>query len=108
MPSLQAEGSSLDSYAALDAAGGLAKGRRELVQYAYDATGKNEWWATTLVVEYDLAPGSGLEILFADKGKGKTGITLNHTRIQERRAADRLRAGWSACFDALKALLEQP
>jgi uncharacterized protein YndB with AHSA1/START domain len=188
----QATGRSLqDWFAALDAAGGLAKGRRDLLQVAYAATGKDEWWATTLVVEYerlrgqqekdgrprgysicstktiaaplasvfaafgdaalldrwlgkgtkvafavggtlqnrdgdqltwtrirpdkdlratwnaaDLAPGSELEVLFADKGK--TGITLNHTRIMERRAADQLRAGWSACLDTLKTQLELP
>lgn len=53
------------------------------------------------------ATGSQVEVLFADKGKGKTGITLNHTRIQDRAQADELRAGWGAAFDALKALLEQ-
>jgi hypothetical protein len=45
-------------------------------------------------------------VLFADKGKGKTGITLNHTRIQARRDADELRAGWSAALEQLKRHLE--
>ena len=36
----------------------------------------------------------------------RLGITLNHTRIQDRGHADRLREGWSGCFDRLKALLE--
>lgn len=53
-----------------------------------------------------LAPGSAVEVLFADKGKGKTGVTLNHTRIQERRDADVLRASWGAALDALKAAVE--
>lgn len=171
----------------LDQAGGLAQGRRELVSHLYSACRLDEWWATTLVVEYekargarekdglpkgysicstktvaaplaavfaafgeprwlgaggraefrdggrfetadgdrgcflrlragknirigweraDLAPGSQVEVLFADKGQGKTGITLNHTRIQERRAADALRAGWAEALAALKRQLE--
>lgn len=178
-------------FAELDALGGGAKGRRELVRHVYDATDKDEWWATTIAVEYErargihekdgapkgysicstktitaplsavfaafgdakaldrwlgpktslafqdggklsngdgnrltftrirpdkdlrldwdspqLAPGSKVEVLFADKGKGKTGITLNHTRIQDRHEADLLRACWSAAFDALKGSLE--
>lgn len=176
----------------LDALGGAATGRRELVQHVYGATDKDEWWATTIVVEYEkargvcekdgrpkgysicatktidapladvfaafgdartldqwlgpktkvrfadggeltngdgnratiariragkdlrldwesagLAPGTKVEVLFADKGKGKTGITLNHTRIQDRHDADVLRAGWGAAFDALKTHLEK-
>ena len=54
-----------------------------------------------------LAAGSAVEVLFADKGKGKTGITLNHTRIQSRADADKLRAGWGSAFDSLKSLLEK-
>lgn len=52
------------------------------------------------------APGSAVEVLFADKGKGKTGITLNHTRIDSRADADLLRAAWSEALDALKQALE--
>ncbi|MBI5853208.1 MAG: SRPBCC domain-containing protein [Planctomycetes bacterium] len=179
-------------FAELDGLGGLAKGRKELVNHVYAATDKNEWWATTIVVEYEkarnaqekdgkpkgysicstktitaplaevfaafgdamaldawlgpktkvafedggsltngdgnratftrirtdkdlridwqsvgLAPGTPVEVLFADKGKGKTGITLNHTRIQERRDADVLRAAWAGALEALKAHLEE-
>lgn len=178
-------------YAELDALGGVSAGRRELVNHVYAATDKDEWWATTIVVEYEkargaaekdgrpkgysicstktitaplatvfaafgdaksldawlgpdskvaftdggalsngdgnratftrirtdkdlrldwqaegLAPGTQVEVLFADKGKGKTGITLNHTRIQSRRDADALRAGWASALDALKTHLE--
>lgn len=178
-------------FEALDAFGGLAKGRRELVQHLYTGHELEEWWATSLVVEYERArgarekdgqpkgyslcstktvaapltrvfrafgepadldawlgprtevefrdggrlanadgdrasftriradkdlrlaweqaergPGSQVEVLFADKGKGKTGITLNHTRIQDRRHADELRAGWSQALERLKAHLE--
>jgi uncharacterized protein YndB with AHSA1/START domain len=177
-------------FADLDAHGGVEAGRRELVQHVYGAAGKDEWWSTTIVVEYEkargarekdglpkgysicatktvaapvaevfaafgdakaldrwlgprtrlefvdggslsngdgnratiarirkdkdlrldwetpgLAPGSKVEVLFADKG-GKTGITVNHTRIQERRDADLLREGWGAALSALKAHLE--
>jgi uncharacterized protein YndB with AHSA1/START domain len=55
----------------------------------------------------ELAPGSAVEVLFADKGKGRTGITLNHTRLQTRREADLVREGWSTAFNALKGLLEE-
>jgi uncharacterized protein YndB with AHSA1/START domain len=54
-----------------------------------------------------LAPGSAVEVLFADKGKGKTGITLNHTRIATRREADQLREGWGAALERLKTVLEK-
>lgn len=47
-----------------------------------------------------------VDVAFADKGKGKTGITLNHQRIQNRDEADGLRSAWGAAFDELKALLE--
>ncbi|MFN0060531.1 MAG: SRPBCC family protein [Planctomycetota bacterium] len=53
-----------------------------------------------------LGPGTAVEVLFADKGKGKTGITLNHTRIQSRREADQIRESWSAAFESLKRFIE--
>lgn len=178
-------------YAVLDAAGGNAKGRRELSNLVLEQVGKDAWWATTIVVEYERAkgqkekdgkptgysicstktvaaplarvfsafgsqsdldrwlgagtkasfseggslsnaegdrlrfvrirtdkdlrlawehatraPGSQVEVLFADKGQGKTGITLNHTRIATRRDADELRSGWGAALEALKRHLE--
>lgn len=178
-------------FALLDESGGIAKGRRELVNHLFAAHKLDEWWATTVVVEYERAkgalekdgkpkgysicstktvaaplervfaafgeakdldrwlgartmvefkdggalqngdgdratfqrirankdlrlaweherraPGSQVEVLFAAKGAGKTGITLNHTRIQARRDADELRAGWSAAFEQLKQHLE--
>lgn len=54
-----------------------------------------------------IAPESAVEVLFADKGSGKTGITLNHTRIQARRESDRARAAWAAALDSLKKALER-
>ena len=47
-----------------------------------------------------------VDVAFADKGKGKTGITLNHQRIQNRREADGLRKAWGESFDSLKSMLE--
>lgn len=176
----------------LDAFGGIEKGRREMINHLYSEEKVDEWWATTIVVEYERArgvlekdeqpkgysicvtktiaapldtvfaawgdnrildrwlgpktrvafqekgklentdgdrltfqrirsnkdirfswehatraPASQVEVLFADKGSGKTGITLNHTRIQSRRDADELRAGWGGAFDSLKSLLEK-
>lgn len=176
----------------LDTAGGVEKGRRDLVNHLYSEHKVDEWWATTVVVEYERArgsmdkdgqpkgysicvtktisapldtvfaswgdnrmldrwlgpktkvafqekgklenldgdrftfqrirsnkdlrftwehptraPASHVEVLFADKGNGKTGITLNHTRIQTRRDADALRSGWGGAFDALKSLIEK-
>jgi len=178
-------------FAYLEELGGVAKGRRELVNQLYSRAKLDEWWATTLVVEFERARGvlekdgkprgysicstktvaaplervfaafgdakdldrwlgartkvefqdggtlqnadgdratfqrirankdlrfawqhekrakeSQVEVLFAARGADKTGITLNHTRIQSRKDADELRAGWSAAFDQLKQHLE--
>jgi uncharacterized protein YndB with AHSA1/START domain len=178
-------------FALLEDFGGIDKGRRELVNHMHSSHKLDEWWATTLVVEYERAkgalekdgkpkgysicstktvaaplervfaafgdakdldlwlgartkvdfkdggalsnadgdratftrirankdlrlswdhaqraPGSQVEVLFAERGNGKTGITLNHTRIQARRDADELRAGWSEAFERLKSALE--
>lgn len=48
-----------------------------------------------------------VDVTFADKGKGKTLITLMHNRIQNRPEADGLRAAWGAAFDRLKQTLER-
>ncbi len=48
-----------------------------------------------------------VDVAFADKGKGKTGITLTHNRIQTRAEADGLRAAWGLAFDRLKSQLER-
>jgi len=49
---------------------------------------------------------TNIDAMFADKGGGKTGITINHNRIQTREEADGLRAAWSEAMDRLKAQLE--
>lgn len=47
------------------------------------------------------------DVTFTDKGKGKTLITLTHTRIQNREEADGLRHAWNESFDKLKSVLEK-
>jgi uncharacterized protein YndB with AHSA1/START domain len=54
----------------------------------------------------DHGPSSIVDVVFQDKGKGKTGVMVTHDRIQGRPAADGLRAAWGKALDALKALLE--
>jgi len=48
---------------------------------------------------------SQVDVMFAEKA-GKTGITLNHGRIQSRAEADGLRRAWGEAFDRLKKNLE--
>ncbi len=45
-----------------------------------------------------------VDVQFQDKGKGKTGLLVNHTRIQTRAEADGLRAAWAEALDHLKAV----
>lgn len=47
-----------------------------------------------------------VDVVFQDKGKGKTGVMITHDRIQKREEADGLRAGWASALDRLKTLLE--
>lgn len=47
-----------------------------------------------------------VDAAFVDSGKGKTGVTLNHARIQTREEADGLRRAWGQAFERLKAQLE--
>jgi len=46
-----------------------------------------------------------VDVMFAEKG-GKTGITLNHNRIQTREEADGLRRAWGEALARLKSELE--
>ncbi|GIK31854.1 MAG: SRPBCC domain-containing protein [Armatimonadetes bacterium] len=48
---------------------------------------------------------SQVEVQFQDKG-GKTGLLVNHTRLQTRSDADSVRAAWSVALDSLKKLVE--
>ena len=43
-----------------------------------------------------------IDVQFQDKGKGKTGVLVNHTRIQDRSEADGLRAAWADALNQLK------
>jgi uncharacterized protein YndB with AHSA1/START domain len=47
-----------------------------------------------------------VDVVFQDKGKGKTGVMITHDRIQKREEADGLREGWAQALDRLKAVLE--
>ncbi|ARU41918.1 hypothetical protein CCB80_12515 [Armatimonadetes bacterium Uphvl-Ar1] len=47
-----------------------------------------------------------MDCALADKGKGKTGVVLNHQRIQTRAEADGLRRAWGQFLDELKSGLE--
>jgi uncharacterized protein YndB with AHSA1/START domain len=51
--------------------------------------------------------GTIVDVVFQDKGKGKTGVLVTHDRIQKREEADGLREGWGEALDRLKALLEK-
>lgn len=48
-----------------------------------------------------------IEVQFQDKGKGKTGVLVNHNRIQTRAEADGLRAAWADALNKLKASCER-
>ena len=53
----------------------------------------------------DMEAGSQVEVLFQPKG-GKTGIVVNHTRVQDRAGADAIRAAWEDALVRLKAHCE--
>ena len=50
--------------------------------------------------------GTIVDVVFQDKGKGKTGVMVTHDRIQKREEADGLRQGWGDALDRLKGWLE--
>ena len=54
-----------------------------------------------------LSAPTQVDVQFQDKGKGKTGLLVNHTRIQTRAEADGLRAAWAQALDRLKAICEE-
>ena len=47
-----------------------------------------------------------VDCTFVDKGKGKTLVTLTHSKIQSREEADGLRNAWAGFFTDLKANIE--
>ena len=48
-----------------------------------------------------------VDVQFQDKGKGKTGLLVNLSRIQTREEADGVRVAWAAALDRLKAFCEK-
>jgi uncharacterized protein YndB with AHSA1/START domain len=54
----------------------------------------------------NLTAPTQVDVQFQDKGKGKTGLLVNHTRIQTREEADGLRAAWAEVLDTLKSVCE--
>ncbi len=54
----------------------------------------------------ELSAPTQVDVQFQDTGKGKTGLLVNHTRIQTRAEADGLRAAWAHALDQLKAACE--
>ena len=53
-----------------------------------------------------LSASTQVDVQFQDKGKGKTGLLVNHTRIQTRKEADGLRAAWGLALEQLKTNCE--
>jgi uncharacterized protein YndB with AHSA1/START domain len=47
-----------------------------------------------------------IDAQFQDKGKGKTGVLVNLTRLQTREEADAVRNAWAEALDNLKQLCE--
>ncbi len=47
-----------------------------------------------------------VDVVFQDKGGGKTGLLVNHDRIQSREEADGLRAAWAEALNRLKSAVE--
>lgn len=54
-----------------------------------------------------LSAPTQVDVQFQDKGKGKTGLLVNHTRLQTREEADGLRAAWGEALDRLKTTCEK-
>lgn len=48
-----------------------------------------------------------VDVQLEDKGTGKTGLVVAHSRIQTRAGADGLRTAWGAALDRLKRLCER-
>lgn len=53
-----------------------------------------------------LSAPTQVDVQFQDKGKGKTALFVNHSRIQTRDEADGLRAAWGQALDRLKTTCE--
>ena len=53
-----------------------------------------------------LSAPTQVDVQFQDKGKGKTGLLVNHSRIQNRGEADGLRVAWAEALNKLKEVCE--
>jgi uncharacterized protein YndB with AHSA1/START domain len=53
------------------------------------------------------ADGSSVEALFLDKGAGKSSVQLDHTKLADADAAERMRAFWKERLGEMKAQLER-
>ncbi len=51
-------------------------------------------------------PGSVVEVVFTDRGDGRTTVRLSHTRLAGAEEVADLRTGWTWAMDSLKAYLE--
>lgn len=47
-----------------------------------------------------------VDVVISDKGGGKTGLLVNHDRIQTRAEADGVREAWAGAINKMKTLLE--
>lgn len=90
-----------------------SKGAQEGADYTDDGGNQGKWLR--------LRPGKDLrlswktagvdtpttvDIVITDPGKGKSLLTLTHSRIQTRDEADGMRNAWTAAFELLKKQLE--
>ena len=53
----------------------------------------------------DRSDGSIIAVGFLPKGKAKSSVAIEHTKLASREAAARVKEEWSARFDALKEVL---
>jgi len=49
---------------------------------------------------------SRLDVMFYDKGKGKSQVTVDHRRLADAKEAARMKSYWAAALDRLKEKLE--
>lgn len=50
--------------------------------------------------------GSVVEVYFSAKGRGKSNVAVQHTKLPDQKAVVRLKAVWKGHLDALKVMLE--
>lgn len=50
--------------------------------------------------------GSMVEVYFTAKGRGKSSVAVQHTKLADQKAVERLKAAWKGHLDALKEMLE--